>query len=161
MAQACERARHEPRKKWRAANAQSETVFLAGNHDFAFVACIGALPPPSVDDEVFEIAFLCNENEPYWEGELFSLEVEGGMHHQGRRWGAGDTYCNKALFVNCHCVGLKRIWCGVRCSKVRCGVVVFLRIAGTSCIHVVTHSVGPSIALWFCCWWWRRLCSDK
>lgn len=85
-------------KKWRAANAQGETVFLAGNHDFAFAAYIGALPPPSVDDEVFEIAFLCNENESYEERELFSFEVEGGMHHQGRRWGAGDTYCNKATF---------------------------------------------------------------
>ncbi|CAN6586928.1 unnamed protein product [Malus baccata var. baccata] len=56
--------------------------FLSGNHDLAFAAFVGVLPPPPDGSEFSEV----------WKEYADSEEREGwfkgdGMHLQGRRWG--------------------------------------------------------------------------
>ncbi|XXG64985.1 hypothetical protein AAC387_Pa05g2797 [Persea americana] len=60
-------------------------VFLCGNHDFAFAAFVGALPPPP-DGSPFSATWAeyeVNEEREGW----FKGEGYEGMHVQGRRWG--------------------------------------------------------------------------
>lgn len=64
-------------------------VFLAGNHDFAFAAFLGAIPPPPDGSEFSDT----------WEEFKASEEREGwykdygyeNMHLQGRRWAGNIT----------------------------------------------------------------------
>ncbi|KAH0452981.1 hypothetical protein IEQ34_017305 [Dendrobium chrysotoxum] len=60
-------------------------VFLCGNHDFAFAAFVGALPPPP-DGSPFSATWaefeLNKDREGWFEGEGYEF-----MHVQGRRWG--------------------------------------------------------------------------
>ncbi|CAL9194377.1 tyrosine-protein phosphatase RLPH2-like [Musa acuminata AAA Group] len=62
-------------------------VFLCGNHDLAFAAFVGALPPPP-DGLPFSATWaeyaLNEEREGWFKGEGYEA-----MHVQGRRWG-GD-----------------------------------------------------------------------
>ncbi|RWW08308.1 hypothetical protein BHE74_00019210 [Ensete ventricosum] len=62
-------------------------VFLCGNHDLAFAAFVGALPPPP-DGSPFAATWaeyaLNEEREGWFKGEGYEA-----MHVQGRRWG-GD-----------------------------------------------------------------------
>ncbi|KAK9291003.1 hypothetical protein L1049_009186 [Liquidambar formosana] len=59
-------------------------VFLAGNHDFAFAAFVGVLPPPPDGSEFSEI---WKEYEMYEEREgWFKGDGYERMHLQGRRW---------------------------------------------------------------------------
>ncbi|KAL5976397.1 hypothetical protein ACLOJK_020728 [Asimina triloba] len=60
-------------------------VFLCGNHDFAFAAFVGALPPPP-DGSPFSATweeYLENEEREGW----FKGDGYEQMHVQGRRWG--------------------------------------------------------------------------
>ncbi|CAA7405382.1 unnamed protein product [Spirodela intermedia] len=60
-------------------------VFLCGNHDLAFSAFVGALPPPH-DGSTFSetwAEYEANEEREGW----FKGEGYEGMHLQGRRWG--------------------------------------------------------------------------
>ncbi|WOL15512.1 hypothetical protein Cni_G24293 [Canna indica] len=62
-------------------------VFLCGNHDLAFAAFVGALPPPP-DGSSFSATwaeYAQNEERERW----FKGEGYEAMHVQGRRWG-GD-----------------------------------------------------------------------
>ncbi|KNA12030.1 hypothetical protein SOVF_129250 [Spinacia oleracea] len=59
-------------------------VFLAGNHDFAFAAFVGALPPPPDGSEFREgwsEYAQSEEREGWYDGDGFK-----SMHLQGRRW---------------------------------------------------------------------------
>ncbi|XP_057959927.1 tyrosine-protein phosphatase RLPH2-like [Malania oleifera] len=59
-------------------------VFLSGNHDFAFAAFVGVLPPPP-DGSAFSETW--KEHEPSEEREgWFKGEGYENMHLQGRRW---------------------------------------------------------------------------
>ncbi|KAG1330993.1 Serine/threonine-protein phosphatase BSL2 like [Cocos nucifera] len=60
-------------------------VFLCGNHDFAFAAFVGALPPP-LDGSPFSATWAEYENSEEREG-WFKGEGYEAMHVQGRRWG--------------------------------------------------------------------------
>lgn len=63
-------------------------VYLCGNHEFAFAAFVGALPPPP-DGSPFSATweeFVANEAHEGW----FKGEGYEAMHVQGRRWG-GST----------------------------------------------------------------------
>ena len=59
-------------------------VFLAGNHDFAFAAFVGVLPPPS-DGSEFKDGWKeyaqSEEREGWYNGDGYQ-----NMHLQGRRW---------------------------------------------------------------------------
>ncbi|XP_050380429.1 tyrosine-protein phosphatase RLPH2-like [Argentina anserina] len=69
-------------------------VFIAGNHDFAFAAFLGAVPPPP-DGSEFRVGwreFEDNEEREGW----FKGEGYEGMHLQGRRWGGRMKGFNKA-----------------------------------------------------------------
>ncbi|RLM74782.1 uncharacterized protein C2845_PM15G07450 [Panicum miliaceum] len=60
-------------------------VFLCGNHDLAFAAFVGVLPPPP-DGSPFSATwgeYLHNEEHEGW----FRGPGYEGMHVQGRRWG--------------------------------------------------------------------------
>lgn len=60
-------------------------VFLCGNHDFAFSAFVGALPPPP-DGSPFSATwaeYAPNEEREGW----FKGDGYETMHLQGRRWG--------------------------------------------------------------------------
>lgn len=60
-------------------------VFLCGNHDLAFAAFVGALPPPP-DGSPFSATwdkYIHNEEHEGW----FRGPGFEGMHVQGRRWG--------------------------------------------------------------------------
>jgi len=60
-------------------------VFLCGNHDLAFAAFVGALPPPP-DGSPFSATwdeYIHNEEHEGW----FRGPGYEGMHVQGRRWG--------------------------------------------------------------------------
>jgi hypothetical protein len=60
-------------------------VFLAGNHDFAFMALLGILPstPPGFSFSSTWTEYLQNEvREGWWSG-----QGQEGVHVQGRRWG--------------------------------------------------------------------------
>lgn len=59
-------------------------VFLAGNHDFAFAAFVGTLPPP-VDGSQFSDTWKEYEASEDREG-WFRGEGYENMHLQGRRW---------------------------------------------------------------------------
>ncbi|CAM8888716.1 unnamed protein product [Rhodiola kirilowii] len=59
-------------------------VFLSGNHDFAFSAFVGALPPPPGGKEfkdTWDEFAASEEREGWFKGEGFEK-----MHLQGRRW---------------------------------------------------------------------------
>lgn len=58
-----------------------KTIFLAGNHDFAFGAFLGCLP--AAVPEGFELDTTTNPwgSESYWD-----QKIPEGMHFQGRRW---------------------------------------------------------------------------
>uniref|UniRef100_A0A7N0RHJ6 Calcineurin-like phosphoesterase domain-containing protein n=1 Tax=Kalanchoe fedtschenkoi TaxID=63787 RepID=A0A7N0RHJ6_KALFE len=59
-------------------------VFLSGNHDFAFAAFVGALPPPPDGSEfkdTWEEFAASEEREGWFKGEGYEK-----MHLQGRRW---------------------------------------------------------------------------
>lgn len=64
--------------------AQSR-VFLCGNHDLAFAAFVGALPPPPDGSHPSATwrEFEANEEREGW----FKGEGHERMHVQGRRWG--------------------------------------------------------------------------
>ncbi|KAK9052759.1 hypothetical protein SSX86_029389 [Deinandra increscens subsp. villosa] len=64
-------------------------IFLAGNHDFAFAAFVGAIPPPPDGSEVRETweEFEASEEREGW---YKGLGYEK-MHLQGRRWGGKIT----------------------------------------------------------------------
>ncbi|XP_006652252.1 tyrosine-protein phosphatase RLPH2-like [Oryza brachyantha] len=60
-------------------------VFLCGNHDLAFAAFVGALPPPP-DGSPFSATwaeYIQNEENEGW----YRGPGHEGMHAQGRRWG--------------------------------------------------------------------------
>ncbi|PWA97676.1 hypothetical protein CTI12_AA026970 [Artemisia annua] len=60
-------------------------VFLAGNHDFAFAAFVGALPPPPKGAEfcaTWDQYKSLEEPEGWYKGDGYE-----NMHVQGRRWG--------------------------------------------------------------------------
>lgn len=64
-------------------------VFLAGNHDFAFAAFLGILPPPA-DGSPFSdtwTQFEASEEREGW----FRGEGYENMHVQGRRWAGKIT----------------------------------------------------------------------
>ncbi|KAF5750486.1 hypothetical protein HS088_TW03G00823 [Tripterygium wilfordii] len=64
-------------------------VFLSGNHDFAFAAFIGVLPPPP-DGSAFKDTwkeYEANEEREGW----FKGDGYENMHLQGRRWGGHIT----------------------------------------------------------------------
>jgi len=65
-------------------------VFLAGNHDFAFAAFVGALPPPPEGFELSETwkEYAASEEREGWFKEEGVYEK---MHLQGRRWGGSIT----------------------------------------------------------------------
>lgn len=71
------------------------TVFLAGNHDFAFGCFLGCL-------DVVPVGFdLDGTRDPKFTSGYWSPTVEGGMHYQGRRWGGDgdeDIYDSKITF---------------------------------------------------------------
>ncbi|KAL6133569.1 hypothetical protein ACLB2K_065804 [Fragaria x ananassa] len=69
-------------------------VFIAGNHDFAFAAFLGVVPPPLDGSEFREgwRQFEDNEEREGW----FKGEGYEGMHLQGRRWAGRMTGFNKA-----------------------------------------------------------------
>ncbi|KAL6138400.1 hypothetical protein ACLB2K_063683 [Fragaria x ananassa] len=69
-------------------------VFIAGNHDFAFAAFLGVVPPPLDGSEFREgwREFEDNEEREGW----FKGEGYEGMHLQGRRWAGRKTGFNKA-----------------------------------------------------------------
>ncbi|XP_004303016.1 PREDICTED: uncharacterized protein LOC101301884 [Fragaria vesca subsp. vesca] len=69
-------------------------VFIAGNHDFAFAAFLGVVPPPLDGSEFREgwREFEDNEEREGW----FKGEGYEGMHLQGRRWAGRMTGFNKA-----------------------------------------------------------------
>ncbi|MQM16820.1 hypothetical protein Taro_049777 [Colocasia esculenta] len=59
-------------------------VFLCGNHDLAFAAFVGALPPPpngSPFSDTWGEYVVNKEREGWYDGEGYE-----GMHLQGRRW---------------------------------------------------------------------------
>ena len=60
-------------------------VFLCGNHDLAFAAFIGALPPPPDGSPFWNTwaEYAPNEEREGW----FKGDGYQGMHLQGRRWG--------------------------------------------------------------------------
>ncbi|OWM82512.1 tyrosine-protein phosphatase RLPH2-like [Punica granatum] len=64
-------------------------VFLAGNHDFAFAAFVGAIPPPP-DGSDFRDGWkeyeMSEEREGWYRGEGYER-----MHLQGRRWAGKIT----------------------------------------------------------------------
>lgn len=59
-------------------------VFLSGNHDFAFAAFLGVLPPPA-DGSAFSDTWKQYEENEDREG-WFRGEGYENMHLQGRRW---------------------------------------------------------------------------
>jgi hypothetical protein len=69
------------------------THFIAGNHDFAFAAYVGALPTglaPSAAELEATTAKRCQL--------CFQPDVPGGMHFQGRRWGGSNIYQANSTF---------------------------------------------------------------
>jgi hypothetical protein len=75
--------------------APGTTVFLAGNHDFAFGCFLGCL-------DVVPTGFdLDGTRNPSYTSGYWTPPVEGGMHYQGRRWGGdgnADIYDAKITF---------------------------------------------------------------
>lgn len=75
-----------------------ETIFLAGNHDFAFAAYIGvAIGTQDVGDDrdieasrFASLAEMAEESLKEDTHPLYSHPVEGGMHYQGRLWGGSN-----------------------------------------------------------------------
>ncbi|BBN06935.1 hypothetical protein MPTK1_3g25130 [Marchantia polymorpha subsp. ruderalis] len=68
----------------RKAYPQQKQVFLCGNHDFAFMACLGILPRPPAGFSYSSTwtKYLQNEKmEGWWQG-----EGQDDIHLQGRRW---------------------------------------------------------------------------
>lgn len=63
------------------------TFFLAGNHDLGFAAFLGCLPSSSHASIDLDATADPRFTEGFWKH-----PVEGGMHYQGRRWGALQTY---------------------------------------------------------------------
>ncbi|KAI7754601.1 hypothetical protein M8C21_005777 [Ambrosia artemisiifolia] len=61
-------------------------VFLAGNHDFAFAAFLGALPPPP-DARATWAEFAASEDREGW----YKGYGYENMHLQGRRWAGNIT----------------------------------------------------------------------
>ena len=62
--------------------------FILGNHDFGFAAFIGCLPisgPPPLDLDATQNP---RDKEGFWPHPV----EHGGMHYQGRRWGALRSY---------------------------------------------------------------------
>jgi len=78
-------------------NAKAETVFVAGNHDFAFAAYLGnhCIPTDCIDQTV-DMDSATNEGK--WGGGYLTAKIEGGMHYQGRRWGGSNTYNARETF---------------------------------------------------------------
>lgn len=75
-------------KEQREQTALGKTIFLAGNHDFAFGAFLGCPPLNCKDDFDLDSTINPHGQEMYWKG-----KVDGGMHYQGRRWaGAANIY---------------------------------------------------------------------
>ncbi|KAK7267938.1 hypothetical protein RIF29_20619 [Crotalaria pallida] len=73
-------------------------VFLSGNHDFAFAAFVGVLPPPNGMEfcDGWKEYEANEEREGWFKGEGYE-----NMHLQGRRWGGNikDKF-NKAKGIN-------------------------------------------------------------
>ena len=75
--------------------APDTTIFLAGNHDFAFgcfLGCLDVVPAGFDLDGTKDWRYTSG----YW-----TPPVEGGMHYQGRRWGGDedtDIYDARATF---------------------------------------------------------------
>ena len=68
--------------------------FLLGNHDLGFAAFLGCLPVDTQPSAEWLDATL---DPSYTEG-FWKHPVDGGMHYQGRRWGAMRTYCSASTF---------------------------------------------------------------
>jgi len=70
-----------------------ETIFLAGNHDFAFSSFLGCMPATEqslaiqCDLHTEAVAKARQEGEEY--STVYDEEVSGGMHWIGRRWAYG------------------------------------------------------------------------
>lgn len=69
--------------------------FLLGNHDLGFAAFLGCLP---IDDTQPSAEWLDATLNPSYTGGFWKHPVDGGMHYQGRRWGALRTYESAATF---------------------------------------------------------------
>eukprot|EP00899_Mesostigma_viride_P017959 jgi/Mesvir1/26164/Mv06863-RA.1 len=84
---------------------RQEHVFLAGNHDFAMAAFIGALPDPPFGfkfRDTWEGQYEGMEERPGW----WSGPQEDDMHLQGRRWAGmmpgkeDSTYASAPTFAS-------------------------------------------------------------
>ena len=79
-----------------ASRKPGRTIFLAGNHDFAFgcfLKCLDHAPDFDLD---------ATKN-PAWTKGFWAAPVEGGMHYQGRRWGGdgeSDIYDARPTFAS-------------------------------------------------------------
>ena len=89
----------------RAAADGGATTFLAGNHDFALAAYLGALPV-GVPTSAEQLEATAVETTPSRSGRnnmfpSFSFPVDGGMHYQGRRYGGPkDLYSARSTFAS-------------------------------------------------------------
>ena len=74
-------------KRERSGGNGAPVHFILGNHDMGFAAFLGCLPisgPPTLELDATKDP---NFTEGFWKH-----PVQGGMHYQGRRWGALRTF---------------------------------------------------------------------
>jgi predicted NAD-dependent protein-ADP-ribosyltransferase YbiA (DUF1768 family) len=78
------------------------TFFICGNHDFAFASFLGILPDTGATKEDLKKSGDYEASMSYFMPPENNFETcsGGGMHYQGRRWGASWTYDADATFAS-------------------------------------------------------------
>lgn len=69
------------------------TYFLCGNHDWSFASFLGCPPlAPGLTPSAAQLDSTTPQKALASATGYYTHEVQGGMHHQGRRWGGSAIY---------------------------------------------------------------------